>query len=142
MVKAISVLIVSVVLFLGVQAKAFCFEEAGEMYEIPPQILEAISKVESNHNNEAINWNSNGTFDFCHMQINSAWYQTLGHDKWMSIAYPCECTKIGAEILKKCIDRYGYKWEAIGCYNARSTSKRVIYAQKVYKALKEIGRNK
>lgn len=116
-----------------------CFGEAAKIYGINPKLLEAISKVESNHNNNAINWNSNGTYDYCHMQINSAWYQSLGHDKWMSIADPCSCTLVGAEILEKCIDRYGYTWEAVGCYNANSKGKRVVYTQKVYKALSKIG---
>lgn len=116
----------------------FCFSEAGAQYDIDAQLLKAISWTETKHNNEAINWNKNGTFDACHMQINSGWYQTLGHDKWMSIGDPCECTKVGAEILKKCIDQYGYKWEAVGCYNAVSRDKRIKYAWKVYNQLNRI----
>jgi len=119
-------------------ADTLCFAEAGEMYDISPTLLKAISWTESRHNNEAINWNSNGTYDYCHMQINSAWYQSLGHDKWMSIADPCACTMVGAEILKKCIDAYGYTWEAVGCYNASSKNKRTKYAHKIYNAIQKI----
>lgn len=116
----------------------FCFEEAGTKYNINPNLLWAISKVESNHNNEAINWNKNGSYDYCHMQINSGWYKTIGHEKWMSIADPCACTMVGAEILKKCIARYDYTWEAIGCYNAVSKNKRVAYTHKINNALQKI----
>ncbi len=116
----------------------FCFEEAAMKYSINPKLLRAISLVESNHNNNAINWNKNGSYDYCHMQINSSWYKTIGHERWMSIANPCSCTMVGAEILKKCIDRYGYTWEAIGCYNAVSKNKRAAYIRKVNNALQRM----
>ncbi|HAK87661.1 MAG TPA: murein transglycosylase [Nitrospiraceae bacterium] len=136
--KVLSI-IIGVTLFsspLFANEDPFCFSEGGAKYDIDPMLLQVISKVESNHNNEALNYNSNGTFDFCHMQINSGNYRSLGHEKWMSIADPCKCTKVGAEILKKCIEKHGYVWEAVGCYNAVSKGKRIKYAWKVFNELK------
>ncbi len=42
----------------------------------------------------------------------------------------------GASILRQCIDRYRYTWEAVGCYNAMSADKKVNYAWKVFNQLK------
>ena len=63
---------------LPTQAKAFCFEEAGSQYGISPQLLWSIAKTESNFNPRAINRNSNGTYDYGLMQINSSWAKRLG----------------------------------------------------------------
>lgn len=115
---------------------AFCFEEAGNFYGISPVILWAISKVESGFNNSAVNYNTDGSYDYCHMQINSSWYRLLGKESWNALADPCFCTKVGAWVLSQCIARYGYTWEAVGCYNARSRGKRVIYANKVYEVIR------
>lgn len=113
-------------------ATAFCFEEAGATYGISPQLLWAIAKVESNFNPVAVNHNSNGTYDFGVMQINSSWAKILGKDIWQSLADPCTNVKTGAWVLAICISKYGYNWEAVGCYNAVNKNKRAIYANKVY----------
>ncbi len=126
-----------VILFLSpLTASAFCYEEAGNIYGISPALLEAISWAESGHDNSAINWNRDGSYDYCHMQVNSGWYARIGREKWMSIADPCECTKVAAGILRGCIDKYGYTWQAVGCYNASGKGKRVRYAWKIYNALR------
>ena len=122
------------ILFLPVGSPAadYCFEEAGETYSVAPELLWAISKVESNFNNRAVNWNKNGSYDFCHMQINSGWYKALGRDLWMQLGDPCTCTKVGAWVLANCVHNFGYTWKAVGCYNAASQEKRSVYAWKVY----------
>lgn len=114
---------------------SFCFEEAGRFYGISPELLRAIAEVESNYNPNAINYNSNGSYDFGLMQINSAWARTLGMDNWLRLGDPCFNVMVGAWVLAQCIDRYGYTWEAVGCYNARSPEKRTRYANKVFRAL-------
>jgi len=72
------------------------------------------------------------------MQVNSYWVQTLGLDSGQLLRDPCLNTKTGARILKKCIDRHGYTWEAVGCYNARSSDKRVKYSWKIFKKLEAL----
>lgn len=118
-------------------AAAFCFEEAGEMYNISPTLLWAITKVESNFNARAINWNKNGSYDFGAMQINSRWAHILGPEKWASLGDACQNVKTGAWILAQCIDAHGYTWEAVGCYNATSKDKRRAYAAKIQKVVSE-----
>lgn len=114
-------------------ANAFCFEEAGEEYNISPLILRSIAKGESDLNPEAINYNTNGTYDYGLMQINTWWYTTLGPELWSQLSDPCTNVKVGAWILSDCISRYGSTWEAVGCYNAVTPSKRQKYAARIYK---------
>lgn len=118
-------------------ASAFCFEEAGLMYNISPTLLWAITKVESNFNPQAINWNKNGSYDYGAMQINSEWANTIGPERWASLGDACQNVKTGAWILAKCIEAHGYNWEAVGYYNARSKDKRRAYAEKVQKAVSD-----
>ena len=41
--------------------------------------------------------------------------------------------KAGAKILSGCIRKYGYNWEAVGCYNSQTPGKKDRYAQLVFK---------
>lgn len=120
----------------------YCFAEAGLKYNISPDLLWAIAKTESNFNPKAINRNKNGTYDYGVMQINSTWAKTLGPDVWKNLGNPCQNIHVGAWVLAQCIERHGYNWEAVGCYNARSKTKRDIYASKIYKTLQEAYKKK
>jgi len=135
--------IITLLLFASVAtaAEPFCFDEAGDLYRINPQILRAIAKVESNFNPRALNWNRNGSYDFGVMQINSIWAPTLGTERWKTLGDPCSNIKTGASILSNCMKKYGYTWEAIGCYNSQTPDKRDKYAQMVFKQLKRIERD-
>ena len=114
-------------------AGAFCYEEAGSRYRISPRLLHAISKGESNFNPFAVNHNTNGSYDFGLMQINSSWEPTLRQlgIPWNSLADPCTNVMVGAWVLSRCIQEYGYSWSAVGCYNSRTPSKRDRYAEKI-----------
>lgn len=131
-------IIVVLLVSAGAYAEELCFEEAGVEYSINPKILEAIAKVESNFNPRAVNWNKNGTYDFGIMQINSLWGQTLGREWWSTLGDPCTNIKGGAMILSQCMKKYGYTWEAIGCYNSQTPSIRNKYAMAVYRQLQAI----
>ncbi len=69
-------------------AYGFCFDEAGARYGIPPALLQAIAKVESNYDPTAIHQNQDGSTDRGLMQINSWWADELGGDIWMIINDP------------------------------------------------------
>ncbi len=105
-----------VVLYRGV-ACPFCFEEAGQYYAISPDLLQAIARVESNMRPGAVGRNKDGSMDYCHMQINSYWKKHL-KGRWRYLSDPCYCTMVGAWILRQCVDRYGYNWNAVACYHA------------------------
>ncbi|MBI5212513.1 MAG: lytic transglycosylase domain-containing protein [Nitrospirae bacterium] len=117
-------------------AHAFCFEDAGKAYGINHALIESIARIESNLNPKAVNKNLNGSIDIGLMQINSFWVKTLGLNADELISNPCYNTMTGARILRQCIDRYGYTWEAVGCYNATSKHKRVNYSWKIFNRLR------
>lgn len=116
--------------------RAFCFDEAGSLYNISPRILQAIARVESGFRPDALNRNANGSYDYGLMQINSSWARVLGEKLWSSLGDPCTNVKVGAWILSDSIRRHGYTWEAVGYYNAATRHKRTRYAKKVYQALR------
>ena len=134
------ILVLLLLLVTGVEASAFCFDEAGEQYGINPLILKAIAKVESNFNPAALNRNTNGTYDFGLMQINSSWARTLGLERWNALGDACYNTMTGAWILANCMNKYGYSWKAIGCYNSQTPGKRDKYALAVFRQLQRIER--
>ena len=114
---------------------AFCFDEAARVYGVNPNLLKGIASIESNNNPSAINHNNNGTRDLGIMQINSSWIKPMGLDQQELLENPCYNVMTGAKILKKCVERHGYTWEAIGCYNAVNPSMRVKYSWKVFNEL-------
>lgn len=123
---------------LGADSFAFCFEEAGSLYGINPLILRAIAKVESNFNPAALHRNTNGTYDYGLMQINSSWAPILGRERWDLLGDACYNTMTGSWILATCMSKYGYTWKAIGCYNSQTPGKRDKYAQMVFRQLQGI----
>lgn len=117
---------------------AFCFEEAGREYDIAPLLLWSIAKNESGFNPRAVGRNANGTYDYGVMQINSSWAPVLGPKRWNALADPCTNVRTGAWILRQCIDRYGYGWKAVGCYNSRTPRYRDRYAARIEKIIREV----
>lgn len=132
---AVTILLFMFELALPVSSHGFCFEEAGALYKISPQLLWTIAKVESNFNPNAINKNPDGSYDFGVMQINSTWEKILGRDRWETLEDPCQNVKMGAWILDQCLRKFGYTWEGIGCYNASSRQKKIEYAWKIFRSL-------
>jgi hypothetical protein len=112
------------------------------MYGINPLILRAIAGVESNMDPKALNRNTNGSFDMGLMQINTIWRPTLGEERWSRLGDACYNTKTGAWILATCIEKYGYNWKAIGCYNSQTPGRTEAYAKKVFDRLKRLERQK
>ncbi len=127
--------LVSVV--LAVNAEAFCFDSAGLYYGVSPMLLRAIARVESSMDPDAKRLNSNGTYDVGLMQVNSSWRTLLGEGFWeLAVSSPCGNVYAGAYILRLCIDRYGYSWEAVGCYHSPDPARASAYVLRVMKALK------
>ena len=115
----------------------YCFQQAGNRYSIAPALLWAISKEESRFNPYALNFNRDGSYDYCHMQINSSWARKIGETTWATLSDPCQCTLVGAWILSRCIGDYGYTWEAVGCYHAKNKHKKVSYSWIIHNSLKK-----
>ncbi|CAN7642701.1 lytic transglycosylase domain-containing protein [Acidovorax sp. LjRoot129] len=122
---------------LALQAHAACFEDAAKRYQVPVELLKAISTVESNGNPNAVNRNKGGSYDYGHMQVNDWWLPKLaayGITK-ENISDPCINTNVGAWILAQSIASHGFTWKAIGAYNATTDYKRLVYARKVERVL-------
>lgn len=123
-----------------------CWYEAASRYRVNPDILRSISYVESRFNRYAKSKiNRNGTYDICHMQINSGHFDYLSHfgiTERTLTERPCVCTEVGAWALAQCIARFGNTWEAVGCYNAGPLpdrrALRLKYARSVRAAYQEI----
>lgn len=118
-------------------ASGYCFDEAAKRYNVPVEVLHAISHVESRGHPTAVNRNRDGSYDIGHMQINSRWLPQLkryGIEEH-HLYDPCTNTHVGAWILAQNFYRMGYNWDAIGAYNAVSKDKRAIYAQKIAAAI-------
>lgn len=109
------------VLLLGLPVQAwaedFGFEEAGAYYNVNPDILRAISWVESGHKTKARNKNVDGSEDHGHMQINSVWAWKLRGGWDFLRTDPKYCTMVGAWIFAQCVAAYGSTWNAVSCYH-------------------------
>jgi len=114
-----------------------CFISASQRYNVSLWLLWAIAKVESNFNYKALNKNKDGSFDVGLMQINSRWfpvlkdYGILPRHLWD----PCTNVMVGAWILSLCIQKYGYTWDAVGCYHSQTPKRQKKYAYKVMKVI-------
>lgn len=122
---------VILVLLLPAASWGFCFEEAGNEYGVSPLLLWGIARHESGMNPDAVGRNSNGTYDYGLMQINSRWAKVLGKKRWQRLGEPCANVRTGAWILSQCVRRHGYNWKAVGCYHSNTPGKRERYAGRI-----------
>ena len=104
-------------LVLSTRVHGFCFEEAGRCYGVSPELLRTIAMVESGMDAQALRRNRDGTLDIGLMQINSRWAMLLGPERWSHVRNPCYHVMLGAWILRLCIERYGYTWDAVAGYH-------------------------
>lgn len=95
----------------------YCFRKYGQTFGVDPDLLEAISWVESKHDPTALNRGPE-TISYGHMQINSYWIEPLLGEEFSQLDDPCFCTAIGAYILSSCINNNGLNQNALSCYNS------------------------
>lgn len=140
MIKALIISVLIGASGVAQSAKPFdhCFDSAAGRFMVDSSLLRAIAYTESRMNPKAIGpANRNGTYDIGLMQINSMHLNRLakiGIEK-NDLLDACVSIHVGALILAENISRYGYTWNAVGAYNARSIDKRIVYVNKVKSAL-------
>lgn len=131
---------------LTTAAQAFCFNEAGAIYQIDPKLLKAIAQQESSLSAKAVNINRDKqgrvlSVDYGLMQVNSTHIRKLQkmgiiHNHEDLLNQPCLNVKIGAWILAQHLRECGVNWTCLGSYNAgfhpRNEKKRLRYAQQIY----------
>ncbi len=120
-----------------------CYYESAQKYRLPPELLIAISYTESSFNVKANGKNKGGSEDHGLMQINSSWLPKLKRQFGIDLAglyEPCTNIEVGAWVLAHNIQTYGWTWNAVGAYNAKSPHKREIYIKKVARNLEKLHR--
>jgi len=125
-------------MFNPTSGQAFCFEQAADRYQVPAALLWAIAKVESNFDPQALYRNTDGSTDIGVMQVNSRWQQSFSPEIWEALDEPCTNVEAGARILSDCLNRLGYTWRGIGCYNAVSRNKQAVYARRVLAVMRTV----
>ncbi|MFP2370953.1 lytic transglycosylase domain-containing protein [Escherichia coli] len=145
-VKFLTIFTLSILITKMSFASSACFNEAGTMFRIEPNLIKAIALVESNLKKDSIGKNRDKknnikSFDYGLMQINQMHIPMLKKrgiikDERDLLDNPCLNIKIGTEILYKHFSRCGMTWQCLGTYNAGfamdNKKKRLQYAQKIY----------
>jgi soluble lytic murein transglycosylase-like protein len=116
-----------------------CLRVAAAKHSVNYILLRAIAEQESNFNplagrGQKVAGNSDGSYDYGLMQINSSWLPTLRKFRVElgDLFLPCINADVGAWILANNFRRMGVTWDAVGAYNAKTQWKRVKYATAVY----------
>ncbi|EFK7521906.1 lytic transglycosylase domain-containing protein [Escherichia coli] len=145
-VKFLTIFTLSILITKMSFASSACFNEAGTMFRIEPNLIKAIALVESNLKKDRIGKNRDKknnikSFDYGLMQINQMHIPMLKKrgiikDERDLLDNPCLNIKIGTEILYKHFSRCGMTWQCLGTYNAGfamdNQKKRLQYAKKIY----------
>ncbi|EGJ9794401.1 lytic transglycosylase domain-containing protein [Escherichia coli] len=145
-VKFLTIFTLSILITKMSFASSACFNEAGTMFRIEPNLIKAIALVESNLKKDSTGKNRDKknnikSFDYGLMQINQMHIPMLKKrgiikDERDLLDNPCLNIKIGTEILYKHFSRCGMTWQCLGTYNAGfamdNQKKRLQYAQKIY----------
>ncbi|EQA7544521.1 lytic transglycosylase domain-containing protein [Escherichia coli] len=145
-VKFLTIFTLSILITKMSFASSACFNEAGTMFRIEPNLIKAIALVESNLKKDSIEKNRDKknnikSFDYGLMQINQMHIPMLKKrgiikDERDLLDNPCLNIKIGTEILYKHFSRCGMTWQCLGTYNAGfamdNQKKRLQYAKKIY----------
>ena len=133
--RELSFLLILTILLLPatVYAQSYCFNRAAMRYGLPVSLIKAVAYTESGFNPQAIDYDSNGTYDYGVMQINTAWYPVIKR-YWNNLADPCYNIMVGSWILYRCVKRFGNVKKGLACYNSGSPD---VNADKsyVYKVL-------
>lgn len=123
-VKFLTIFTLSILITKMSFASSACFNEAGTMFRIEPNLIKAIALVESNLKKDSIGKNRDKknnikSFDYGLMQINQMHIPMLKKrgiikDERDLLDNPCLNIKIGTEILYKHFSRCGMTWQMPG----------------------------
>lgn len=118
------------------------FYKFGKEFNIPPILLWAIAKTESNFVIKAKNINKNGSSDYGLMQINSI-HEPILKAKNLSLDdlyRPDINIQMGAMILRNCLNKHGWDYKALNCYNGKINNN--PYSRKVFANLNKFKKAK
>jgi len=113
-----------------------CVNQAAIVYQVPATLLISILKVEGGHIGTA-SPNSNGSFDYGPMQINSFWLTKIkqyGFSKNQIQYDPCANVYVATWILGQEIANAGNDvWRGVGNYHSHTPEENRTYRYKVQK---------
>jgi len=110
-----------------------CINQAAVTYYVPAKMIIAVLKTEGGKPGLA-KQNSNGTFDFGPMQINSTWLEKIapyGYTAYQLQYDPCINVQVGTWILSHEIAGEKNFWDGVGNYHSRSQTYHNNYKRKV-----------
>jgi soluble lytic murein transglycosylase-like protein len=116
-----------------------CMIAAASLYQLPPQVLPAIQRVEGGEAG-MVRFNQNGSADLGPMQVNTIWVQPLARYARMRqdivvtrlINDPCFNIEAAAAIMRVYLtEAHGNLMVAIGYYHSHTPERGVAYQGKV-----------
>jgi soluble lytic murein transglycosylase-like protein len=118
------------------------FKEAEVRSKVVPFfLLKAIAMTENDSFDPNIKrLNSNNTYDYGLMQVNTIWLDAYGVDEDKALT-PRQNIHMSAKILASIIKQYGYSWESIGRYHSATPKYKQIWLAKLKKNLLFIIKN-
>ena len=112
-----------------------CINQAAVQYYVPAKVIISVLAIENGQVGDA-NANTNGTFDYGPMQINSLWLDKIrpyGFTRQQIQYNPCANVEVGTWILSQAIANAGSIWQGIGDYHSHTMNKNTHYRTKVAK---------
>ena len=119
-----------------------CIHQAESLYAIPAKLIISVLKTEGGYIGAKIK-NSNGSYDYGPMQINSLWIPVIkkyGYTKTDIQFNPCINVKIGAWILNQKMADETRFWQGVGDYHSHTPNLNLTYSKKVYGHYEDISR--
>lgn len=110
-----------------------CINHAAIVYHVPAKVILSIIKAEGGRNGMA-NRNTNGTYDYGVMQINSSWlpqikpYGFTRHDLQYN---SCKNVEVGTWILSQSIASGTNLWSGVGNYHSHTPHFNQSYREKI-----------
>ena len=117
-----------------------CINHAAVLYSVPATLIISVLKVEGGRNGMA-KINSNGSFDYGPMQINTVWLpqiKTYGYTKETLQFNPCANVYVGTWILSQRIADSPNFWRGVGAYHSYTASENVPYQRKVWAKYRDL----
>jgi hypothetical protein len=119
-----------------------CINQAAVAHHVPAALLVSVLKVEGGRAGMAKK-NTNGSYDYGPMQINSIWLEKLGTYGYSRehIQYdPCVNMWVGAWILSQRIAASDNLWRGVASYHSYTDDKNLVYQKKVINAYNTLSR--
>jgi len=121
------------------------FQRVAKEYNLPWFLLKVIAITENHKlNPKLILKNKNKTYDIGLMQINSTWIKKLKNifpeislEKLKNSLFNI---KVGAFILKKYINQYGYSWKSVSYYHSFTEKHRKKWLDRIKSNIKYLAK--